>query len=55
MDVGKLKAVPANLRKLSDVVENEVANNTKFNILKTKVSKLDVTTLIHINQYNIDE
>ena len=42
---------------LSDVVENEVLENTKFNILKTKVNNLeknilDATTFIHINQYN---
>ena len=38
----------------------EVVKNTEFNILKTKVNKLDTkiseaTTLIHINQYNTDE
>ena len=42
---------------LSDVVENEVLENTKFNILKTKVNNLekkilDATTFIRINQYN---
>ena len=42
---------------LSDVVENEVLENTKFNILKTKVNNLekkilDATTFTHINQYN---
>ena len=45
------------MRKLSDVVDNEVVKNTKFNTLKTKVNILekkipDATTLIHINQYN---
>ena len=53
----KWKTVPVDLRKLSDVVDNEVVKNTKFNTLKTKVNILekkipDATTLIHINQYN---
>ena len=51
LDVGKL---------LSDVVDNKVAKNTKFNTLKTKINKLDktipdATTLIHINKYNTDK
>ena len=60
LDVGKLKTVPVDLKKLSDVVHNEVLKNTKFNTLKTKVNSLenkipDATTLIHINQYNTDK
>ena len=54
LDVGKLETVPVNLKKLSDVMDNEVVKNTKFNTLKTKVNNLenkiyDATTLIHIN------
>ena len=46
--------------KLSDVVDNEVVKNTKFNQLKTKVNNLEKkipgkTTLIHINQCNTDK
>ena len=57
LDVFKLKSVPIDVKKLSDVVDNNVGNNTKFNTLKTKVNNLekkipDATTLIHINQYN---
>ena len=60
LDVGKLKTVPVDLKKLSDVVHNEVLKNTKFNTLKTKVNSLekkipDATILIHINQYNTDK
>ena len=59
LDIGKLKTVVVDLKKLSDVIDNKVAKNTKFNTLKTKVNKLDKkipegTTLIHINQYNTD-
>ena len=51
LDVGKLKAI--HLKKLSDVVDDEVVKNTKLNTLKTKVNNLekifsDGTTLIHI-------
>ena len=38
LDVGKFKTVPVDLKKLSDVVANEVVNNTKFNTLKTKIN-----------------
>ena len=58
LDVGKFKTVPVGLKKLSDVVDNELVKSTKSNALKTKVNRLekkipDATTLIHINQYNI--
>ena len=39
-DVGKLKTVSVDLKKLSDIVDNEVVKNTKFNLLKTKVNDL---------------
>ena len=60
LDFGKLKTIPVDLKKLSDVVGNEVDKGTKFNTLKTKVNNLDTkvpdtTTLVHINQYNTDK
>ena len=59
IDVGKLKAVPLDLKKLINVVDNEVVKNTKLNRRKTKVNNLDkkipdASTIIHINQYNTD-
>ena len=44
-------------KKLTDVGDKKVVKNRKFNKLNTKVNNLDdkipdVTTLIHINQYN---
>ena len=58
--VGKLKTVLADLKKLSDVADNEVVKNKQFNTLQTNVNNLDkkivdATTLIHINQYNTDK
>ena len=54
LDIITLKAVHADLKKLSDVVDNEAVKNTKFNTLKKKVKKLDkipdTTNLIYINQ-----
>ena len=51
LDVAKLKTVPVDLKKLSDVVDNEVVKNTIFNTIKTNVNNLerkfaDATTLI---------
>ena len=60
LDVRKLKFVPVDLKKLSDIVHNEVVKNIQFNTLMTKVNSLgkkipDAPTLIYINQYNTDE
>ena len=60
LDIAKLKIVPVDLKKLNNVVGNEVAKNTKFSTLKIKVNNFekknhDATTLININQYNTDE
>ena len=57
LDVDKLKTVPVDLKKLSDIVSKEVVRNPRFNKLNMKVNSLekkipDPTTLIHINQYN---
>ena len=56
LDVGKLKTVPIDLKKLSDVMDKKVVKNTKFNKLNTEVNNLEKkpTTLIHINKYNKD-
>ena len=54
LDIGELKTVPADSKKLTDVEHNEAVKNTTFNPLKTKVNYLDknipdATTLIRIN------
>ena len=59
LDVDKLKTVSVDLKKLSNMVDNEVVKNTKFNTLKTKVINLEkklpgATNLTHINQHNTD-
>ena len=60
LDASKLKTVPVDLKKLNDATSKKVARKPKFNKLNTKVNSLenkisDATTLILINQYNIDK
>ena len=48
------------MKKSSDVVDDEVVKNTKYNTLKTKVNSLekkipDATTLIHIDKQNLEK
>ena len=48
------------MKKISNVVDNKVAKNTKFKTLKTNINNLekkipDATTLIHISQYSADK
>ena len=55
-----MKTVPVDLKKLRDVVDNEVVKNTKFNTLKKKVNILEkkilnATTLVYISQYNTEK
>ena len=41
LGVDKFKTVPADLKKLTDVVDNQVVKNIKFNTLRKKVNKID--------------
>ena len=48
------------MHNLNNVADNEVVKNTKFNTQKTKVNDLenkipDASTLICLNQYNIEK
>ena len=56
LDDSNLKTVPADLKRLGNVVDNEVVKDAKFNTLKIKKNKnTNATTLIHLNQYNTDK
>ena len=60
LNVGKLKTVSIGLKNVSDLLDNEVVKNTKFNTLKSKVNEIDkkipdATTFVKINQYNTDK
>ena len=43
IETEKLKTVPVNLAKLSNVVKNDVVKKTEYNRLKTKVDSIDTT------------
>ena len=60
LDVGKLKNVPKDFKKVSYVVDQKVDKNTKLSTLNTKVNYLekkipDVCTLIQTSQYKTDK
>ena len=48
LDIGKLKTVPVYLKKLSDVVDNEVVKKTKFNTLNMKVKNIEKQILMQL-------
>ena len=50
LDFGKMKAVPVDLKKLSDAIDNEAVKNKKTNTLKTKVHNLDKKILMRLLQ-----
>ena len=46
LDFAKLKTLPADLKKISDVVDTKSFKNTKINRLKTKVNNLEKKILM---------
>ena len=42
LDVGKLKAVSVDLKKISDVVSKEIVKRTVYNKLNAKVNNLEI-------------
>ena len=50
IDADKLKTVPVDLAKLSNVVKNEVVKKTGYDSLKTKVDSIDTTNFLFKNQ-----
>ena len=52
LDVDKLKFVPTDLSKLSDVVKNDVVKKTDYNKLVTKVYNIDTSGLAKKTDYN---
>ena len=46
LDIDKLMAIPVDLKKLSDVVKNDVVKKTEYNKLVTKVDNIDTTNLV---------
>ena len=54
IDAGKLKTVPVDLAKLSNVVKNDVVKKTEYNKLVTKVDNIDTTNFVKKNKYEKD-
>ena len=54
IDADKLKTVPVDLAKLSNVVKNDVVKKTEYNKLATKVDNIDTTNFAKKNKYEKD-
>ena len=54
LDAGKLKTVPVDLAKLSNMVKNDVVKKTKYNNLVAKVDNIDSTNFVKKNKYEQD-
>ena len=52
LDIHKLKPVPTDLSKLSDLVKNDVVKKTDYNKLATKVDNIDTSGLVKKTDYN---
>ena len=51
IDAEKLKTVPVDLAKLSNVVKNDVIKKTEYNKLVTKVDNIDTTNFVSRTKY----
>ena len=54
IDADKLKTVPVDLAKLSNVVKSDVVKKTEYNNLKTKVDSIDTTNFVLKTKYEKD-
>ena len=55
IDTDKLKTVPVDLSKLSNVVKNEVIKKTEYNKLVNKVNNIDTSGFLLKTKYNADK
>ena len=54
IDADKLKTVPVDLAKLSNVVKNDVFKKTEYSKLVTKVDNIDTTKFVKKTKYEND-
>ena len=54
IDTDKLKTVPNDLAKLSNVVKNDVVKKTEYNTLKNKVDAIDTSKFVSRNKFTTD-
>ena len=55
INVGKFKTVPADLSKLSNVVNGEVVKKTVYDRLVAKVNNIDTRGFVLKTKYSIDK
>ena len=55
MDIDKLKPLPDDVSKLSNVVTNKVVKKTVYNKLVAKVNNIDVSDFVLKAKYNTDK
>ena len=55
LDIDKLKPVPTDLSKLSNVVKNDVVKKDVYNKLVTKVNAVDSSGFVLKTKYNTDK
>ena len=55
IDTDKLKTVPDDLAKLSNVVKNDVVKKTTCNTLKNKVNAIDTSNFVTIDTNALDD
>ena len=55
LDIDKLKPLPDDVSKLSNVVTNEVVQNTVYNNLIAKVNNIDTSDFVLKTKYNTDK
>ena len=54
IDTDKLKTVPDDLAKLSNVVKNDIAKKTTYNTLKNKVNAIDTSGFVTRTKFTTD-
>ena len=55
IDIDKLKPVPNDLAKLSNVVKNDVVKKTEYSKLVTKVDNIDTTEFVLKAAYDTEK
>ena len=55
LDIDKLVPVPVDLRKLSNVVKNEIVKKTVYDKLVAKVNNVDTSEFVLKTKYNADK
>ena len=55
LDIDKLKPIPVDLSKLSDVVKNDVAKKTVYNKLVANVGNVDTSDFVLKTRYITDK